>query len=282
MISLGIDVGGTTVKTAALHDGSVLWTARSRRYHRPGHGELIEAIRETCARLNGPLQRVGLCVPGILDERRAQVTYSANVPGLTAVPLGRLIADAVAFHDSPFVTNDANATAFDIYSTRKISGRLLVLAIGSGVGASVLDQGKPLFVDGESPGHIGQIDVLLEDSPVIGPDGGRGGLEAYLGAPALRARYGSDPTSRIRPDDPAFRALVRAIRICHALFRPHHICLAGGTGIRLGHLLSVIAEAVNDQLTSVARRGWTLSVGDSDFHGACGAARISAAGAWPP
>ena len=35
MISLGIDIGGTTVKAAALRDGAVLWTGQSGAYARP-------------------------------------------------------------------------------------------------------------------------------------------------------------------------------------------------------------------------------------------------------
>jgi hypothetical protein len=57
------------------------------------------------------------------------------------------------------------------------------------VGASVLDEGgKFLHVSGESPGHFGQLDVSLETDPPIGPDGGAGSLEAYIGTAALIAR----------------------------------------------------------------------------------------------
>ncbi|MBV9490447.1 MAG: MFS transporter, partial [Verrucomicrobia bacterium] len=60
------------------------------------------------------------------------------------------------------------------------------LALGTGVGAAVLDDGVPLRVDGDSPGHLGQIDVSLDDRAPIGPDGGAGSLEGYLGVPAIR------------------------------------------------------------------------------------------------
>jgi predicted NBD/HSP70 family sugar kinase len=277
-IAMGIDVGGTTVKAAGLLDGKVLWTARSRGYSRPTAAELIAAIREATSKLDAPVQHVGLCVPGILDARRQRVTYSANVPGLQEISLYDLVRGALGeTAPAPRIVNDANATAFDIFITRKLAGRLLVLAIGGGVGAAVLDEGKPLHVEGDSVGHLGQIDVSVGDDPPVGPDGGRGGLEAYLGAAALAIRYGDDPATRICATDPAFLALVRAIRICHAIYRPHHVCLAGGTGIRMGRLLPELREAITSQLTSVARTDWTLSCGDSDFHAAIGAARLAAA-----
>ena len=281
-ISLGIDIGGTTVKSAALRGREVLWTGRSERYNRPTADQLIAAVRQACAQLDGPPASVGLCVPGLLDEAKETVAISANVPGLIGLHLRELVsratgADALA----PLVVNDANATAFDIFSTRQLSGRLLVIAIGTGVGAAVLDDGKPLFVDGESPGHIGQVDVSLDGPMVIGPDGGRGGLEGYIGTAALRHRYGADPAARIRPGDPSFRALVRILRICHAIYRPLHVCLAGGTGIRLGHLLDPLKRATDVELTMIARKDWKLTVADSDYHAAAGAARIAASGAWP-
>ncbi|HSZ58131.1 MAG TPA: ROK family protein [Tepidisphaeraceae bacterium] len=280
-IALGIDIGGTTVKAAAVRDAQVVWAARSRPYARPDAAGLIRAMGDATSRLDGKAQYVGLCVPGLLDERRERITYSANVPGLHEISLHELVRRALgAKAPAPVVVNDATATAFDIFSTRRLAGRLLVLALGGGVGAAVLDDGKPLHVEGDSAGHLGQIDVSIGDDPPIAPDGGRGGLEGYLGAAALAARYGDDPASKISPADPAFLALARAIRICHAIYRPRHVCLAGGTGIRLGRLLAGLRDAVATQLTSVARADWTLSCGDSDFHAAAGAARIAGSSDW--
>ena len=275
-ISLGLDIGGTTVKAAALRGRQILWTTRTRAYSRPDVPILVEAIREVAGRLPEPAERIGLCVPGILDANRERITYAANLPGLSELPLRDLLGRAIgttAF--SMTVVNDANATGFDIYSTRRPDGRLLVLAIGTGVGPSVLDDGKPLYVEGDSAGHLGQLDVSLDDPAPIAPDGGRGGLEAYIGGGALRARYGDEPASKIRPGDLAFKAVVRLVRICHAFYRPNHVCLAGGTGIRLAPLLPELRRQIEDQLTSLARPGWTLFCGDSDFHAARGAARIA-------
>ena len=44
MISLGIDIGGTSVKAAALRDGALVWTGKSGTFGRPGTEQIIEAI----------------------------------------------------------------------------------------------------------------------------------------------------------------------------------------------------------------------------------------------
>jgi glucokinase len=271
---LGLDIGGGGVKVAALRNGVILWTTK-RGYRKPAVDDLVNAIRDALKGRADHFAGVGLCVPGLLDAERKRVTYSVNVPALQEIALDDLVERALGRKpDTILVANDSVATGYDIHATRNLTGRLLVLALGTGVGAAVLDDGVPLKVDGESPGHIGQFDVGVEGNHLIGPDGGAGSLEGYIGAPALRHRYGSNPSSKMRPTDPPIRALAKAIRICHAIYRPHHILLAGGLGIRLGRILPALRQMIAKDLTAIARPNWTLDIGDSDFHAACGAARL--------
>ena len=276
-ISLGIDIGGTAVKVAALRGGEVLWTAR-HVYRTAGPTDLIASVRAALAGHDAQFTTAGLCVPGLLDERRERVVYAVNVPELNGVRLDELVASAVGRRLPVTVVNDSVAGGYDVYATQKLGGRLLVMALGTGVGAAVLDDGVPLDVENGSPGHIGHCDVSLEGDVAIGPDGGAGSLEAYIGASALRARYGPDAmsiSSRIGPNDPPVRALARAVRICHAIYRPHHVVLAGGLGIRMGHILPALRAHIERNLTGLARPGWTLGIGSSDFHAASGAARLA-------
>ena len=279
MQSLGIDIGGSSVKAAALADGKVLWTGQSACYSRPSRPQLLAAIREA---VKGPVvdaRRVGLCVPGLLDRPRRIITLAVNVPGLMNIALDDLVSSALICRVGHIeIASDSTASAVDIIAARGLTGRLLCLAIGTGVGAAVLDDGRPLMVEGGLPGHLGQLDVSLDGNPPIGPDGGAGSLEAYLGVAALKSAYGDDLATvlpKLTADAPAMKALCRAIRVCHAIYRPNHIILCGGMGIRLKHLLEPLRARISQSLTSVARPDWTLSFGDHDFHAAAGAARIA-------
>ena len=281
MFSLGIDIGGRSVKASAREGARWLWTGQSGAYERPDANALLSAVREA---IRGPLDRVdalGMCVPGQLDPQRRVVLEAVNVPGLPGLPLERLARDAVhgRLATPPSIHNDSAAAAHDLFVTRKLTGRLLVLALGTGVGAAVLDDGVPLLVEGQTAGHIGQIDVAVPGHDVTAPDGGGGGLEGYIGAAALAQQYGPDVSgalARFTGDEPAVAALVQTIRIALALYRPHHVVLAGGIGIRLNHLIPVIRRRVSHRLTSAARPGWTLTTGDDDFHAARGAACLAA------
>jgi predicted NBD/HSP70 family sugar kinase len=280
-ITLGIDIGGTSVKAAVLVDGQCLRTGQSDFYARPDAGLLKQAIRQAVGDLNDA-DAIGLCVPGLMDEGRTIITYSVNVPGLINLPLTSLVPSAMAWSGTraTAIANDAAATAYHIYHSRELSGRLLVLTLGTGVGGAVLDHGGRLLdVEGGTPGHLGQIDVSIPGHDVIGPDGGGGGLEGYIGVAALKRDHGSDVSAaiaRFTGTEPAMFAMVRALRIAHAIYRPNHICIAGGIGTRLRHLLPNLRQMVDRNLTSVARKDYTLTCGEDDFHAARGAALLAA------
>jgi predicted NBD/HSP70 family sugar kinase len=280
MYYLGIDIGGTSVKVAARNGDSTVLTGQSPFYFKPGRIELIKSIRAAMPRQIDAVEAIGICVPGLLDSSGCKVVLSVNVPGLNGLVLQDLIDDALSLGISrePSVLNDAVAAGQELYHQRALGGRLLVLALGAGVGAAVLDEGIPLRVEGESPGHLGQIDVSIDDEPVVGSDGGIGGLEGYIGAHALARKYGDNVSAALeamRGNEPPLRALVRAIRIAHAIYRPHHVILCGGIGIRLRRLMPTLRSMIEIGLTSLARPDWTFETGNHDFHAALGAAMVA-------
>ncbi len=279
---LGIDIGGTSVKAVLMSGEKMIASGKSEAYDRPGRGRLIEAVRSACSGMDVHGCAVGLCAPGAWDDVTMSVAQSAHVPGIVGIPLDDLVEESLGLRAGVRVSTDAHAAAYDVWKSERLRGRLLAISIGTGVGAAVLDDGHLLRVSGRSSGHMGQWDVSLEgecgDTP-IGPDGGRGALEAYLGAAALRRRYGDDLSGfamRLNPNDPPLRALARALRIAHAVYRPDHVRLLGGLGVRLGERVAHIHSLVCDQLTSLARPGWSLIAGRDDFHAARGAAALVA------
>jgi predicted NBD/HSP70 family sugar kinase len=275
---LGLDIGGTSLKAAILSDGAVEWKAQSPFYSRPDRAALLEALQATLQGRGGDVHAAGLCVPGLLDAARRTITLSVNVPGLVGISLDDLVAQAAGLRlHRLHIVNDAHAGAVDAVHQLQLRGRVACIALGTGVGMAVLDDGQSLLVDGDSPGHIGQVDVSLDDAAPIGPDGGRGSLEAYVGVPALQRAYGSSEAflTRADADAPPLRALARAIRICHAIYRPAHVVLIGGIGIRLKRLLQPLKARIDADLTAVARADWQLHTGDHDFHAALGAARLA-------
>lgn len=283
MTALGLDIGGSSIKAALVRGSRVVGIVRSAPYARPDRDQLQARLRTCWQSLQAPaeVQKVGLCLPGVLSPDRSSVVQAVNLPGLEGVPLQDLIGGVLERSVSIAVFNDAHATTFGYWMEHPSDDRMLGLAIGTGVGACVLDGGRWLSITGASSGHVGQIDVgpcSGEHDQPLGPDGGRNSLEGYLGAQALHARYGDafpDLLGSLSMDEPPMRALVRTLRICHAIYQPQRVVLLGGVGIRLAPQLDAIRHAVCTELTSLARPGWTLEAGTSDHHAAAGAACLA-------
>ncbi|MEO1716112.1 MAG: ROK family protein [Planctomycetota bacterium] len=272
---LGIDIGGTAVKVAIRNDRG--WrVGTSDRYSRPDRSELQSAIRDAVGRVgpHGTASAVGLCVPGIPSEDGSKVVTAVNVPGLEAWPFDELVRDAIGAPAEMHRTNDAAAATVDWVESHGASGRVAGIAIGTGVGLSIVDDGVPVCWTDGAAGHLGQIDVTVGDaaSAPVGPDGGRGGLEAYVGVAAVREAGGIE--AAFESGATATIALARAIRVVNAMYRPDAVVLLGGVGIRLATMAGLDA-AVRADLTSLARPGWVLAFGDDDHHAARGAARLA-------
>ena len=289
---IGIDIGGTSVKVVLVErEGeSVRVVARgaSKPYARPSVEELKRAISETlgAAGFVPSGAPAGVCLPGILSDDGGTVVRAANLPGIEGSRIGDLLPSPVGLRG---VVSDAIAAARGYWLKDRRPGRLFALSLGTGVGAAVLDEGVPVRITHGGAGHFGQMDVGFHPLPdragaawsdrPVGPDGGAGSLEAYIGAAALRERFGPDPIPGLLAaeasgsmPDPAFAALATALRIAHAVYGPDEIVLVGGLGAALAPKLSAMKRLVDVDLTSVAREDYRLSATDSPWLAAEGAA----------
>lgn len=286
MNALGIDIGGTSVKLA-LHDGTVTRTARSEHYERPNRELLTRFIRNAIDSLGEPLDRsirVCLCLPGRHDESGETINRSFNLPCLEGWAFDELLRSALGFDPSNWrVVSDIHATTVDVVRTKGLDGRVAVIAIGTGVGLGVCELGEMCTIGSGSIGHLGQIDVgRTGDEDHVAPDGSMNTLESYIGLSALRSRLGAgDENDLIRfieslpPEHPVMRALIRALRVVHAIYVPDTIVLAGGVGLALHSSGGAIHARVSDGLTTLANPDWSLQFADSLFHAASGAAMLA-------
>ena len=297
MVTLGLDVGGGSVKYAWREADGSFTCGESVGYERPTAGALGEAVRGALRGAGlmgevGKVGKVGVCVPGVMSGDGRRVASSVNMPGLAGVDVGAWASGlGLGVRDEDVVVRtDAWSAGVDYAAVRGVKGRLMALSLGTGVGAIVLDDGVALKVSppgaGMSSGHLGQMDVSMAvgddgEGVPVGADGGRGSLEAYVGAAALRARLSGDlraGLARVGVDDPAVAALVRALRIAHAIYRPDVVALLGGVGLGIGGLAGEIRSKVSEGLTGVARPGWRLEVGVDAYHAARGVARLAGEG----
>lgn len=281
MSTIGIDIGASAIKAVRLEPASSEGRRESRvALKDQAERTLSDSIRTACRSVGlADGDTLGVCLPGLADPGTGVVIHASNLPQLVGLDPRALVAESVGIAPERVMT-DAAAWGAGVWNREPVQGRLLVLAMGTGIGGAFMVDGKPATLDGLSPGHIGALDVSLgEDDTPVACDGAVGVLEAYAGGRALIARFGIENLKEhmmgLPPDDPALRALTKGIRICHAIYKPDAIRLVGGIGAMLEPHCSTIDRTVRTGLTGVARPGWTLKIVDDLYLAAEGVALAS-------
>lgn len=292
--SLGIDVGGSSIKLALLFPAGAPILEQSSRYSSPDPAAFERALHELANRpamrealASHPPATVGVCLPGVWNESAGCLERSNNLPKLVGIPLSPLMDRALGTPLPAWtLSTDAHATAIDVWhelahgipvNTDLRPRRLFCLALGTGVGACVLDEGVLLRINGSSSGHFGQIDVTVADSepPPVAADGGLGTLEAYWAASNVQCCMARHSEPGLPPV--LLQSLARGLRIAHAIYRPDCIVLAGGTSLLLAPQLDDIASTMRQGLSSIARSHCPIRVAGHAHHAALGIARLAAA-----
>lgn len=204
-VLIGVDVGGTTVSGGLVTpDGNVLSAIQAPTSLGSGTAEhtilgIVTDLHAEAQTRGLALEAVGVGVPGLVDTERGMLLHSAgsHVADLHRVPLADRISAKTGV--PAFVDNDVNALALGewMFGLGRGAASCVVLAIGSGLGAGIILDGR--LVRGKSgfAGELGHIPVDFNGPPC--PCGGRGCLALYVGGEYLaaeaRRRVSCEPSS---------------------------------------------------------------------------------------
>ncbi len=181
--TIGIDIGGTSVRAGVISaDGTMLDAARAET---PRSARALERCLD---RLVGELAErndvaaVGLAVAGFLDPDRTTVSFAPHLPWRNA----RVPEDMARRVGLPVVMeHDANSAAWAeyVYGGAKRADVTCVIAIGTGIGAALIADGK-LFrgAFGVAP-ELGHLQVVPDGRPC--ECGKSGCWERYCSGTAL-------------------------------------------------------------------------------------------------
>jgi len=157
-VTVGVDIGGTKLAAAVVdEEGSLLASARRRTPTRdPEH--IADVVAEIVAqfRHEHDVAAVGVGAAGFVDAARSSIVFAPNL-AWRHTPLREQIASRI---DLPVVVeNDANSAAWGEYrfGAGECEPDLVVLTIGTGIGAGLLMNGKlhrGRFGAAGEPGHL--------------------------------------------------------------------------------------------------------------------------------
>ena len=287
MQTLGIDIGGTSVKVclADFSSDDPAQFGRSDIYFNPSRDELVDAMQAALNRLNSDtnlVQAVGMCLPGRRATEGESIEFSQNLPCLNGWRFSQMLEVVLGSEPAKFnILSDVRASGQAYLHAKPWAGRSAIIAIGTGVGLGVFDNGLHVGIGNAGIGYLGMLDIgRLDTDDRYDKQGARNTLESFLGARAIEQRFAdlpfescSDGIQSLAMDDPICQALIRMIRIVHAIYTPNQIVLMGGIGSAFSVHQEQIYALANEGLTPLACSSWTLDFADHPYFAAIGAAR---------
>lgn len=269
--SIGVDVGETGIQAELFN----LRLERVQASHRslPTSGLTPDDVVATVADAVGELRQsaqghellgVGVGVPGIVDGHSEVVVHAPSL-GWRGVPLQAMLTEVV---DGPVYLDNGAKTmgrAESWFGAGRGVADLVVILIGTGVGAALINSGAVYRGSSSSAGEWGHTKIALDGASCR--CGSRGCMEAYIGAGAIADRH-----RRLDPGLPSVASQVAAIdRLAHDakcnvpaalaalqetatylaagiaglanLLNPAKVVVGGFVGLRLGPLLLPLVEA---------------------------------------
>jgi glucokinase len=230
---IAIDLGGTKVAAAEVGERGAV----RRRMEEPVDTSSFHAPIEQIVRMARDIggKSIGVAVPGLV--RRDGTVWAPNIPGWDRVPLARELKRKLRL--PVFVESDRNAVVLGESWRGAARGKsdVIVLIVGTGIGAGILSGGNVVRGAHELSGCAGWMivsDETNEMTPRVGA------LESLASGPAIarsaRAESALEVAIRARKGTreavdalkAAAHLLGRAIANLVSLFDPQVIVMTGG------------------------------------------------------
>jgi glucokinase len=125
---------------------------------------ILDQLKEMISTVLVPgVESIGIGVPSVVDIKKGIVYNVANIPSWEEVHLKTILEDA--FHLPVAVNNDCNCFALGEYyfGTGKMYRNMVCLALGTGVGAGIIIDGKLYTGNNTGAGEIGCLPYLDRD-----------------------------------------------------------------------------------------------------------------------
>ncbi|RKH16788.1 ROK family protein [Corallococcus sp. CA047B] len=189
MPTLGIDLGGTSVRAAVVDaKGKLLSSAKVAVTDRKPQGvvEIIaQAADEALKRSGVKVDGCGVGAAGQIHKDSGVISVAPNL-GWRNVPLADLLQKRLGY--AVKVVNDLSAAAWGELHAGAGRGAqdMLVVFVGSGVGSAIIADGRLMQGGGGVAGELGHIKVV--PSGRLCGCGEHGCLEAYVGGHNLIAQ----------------------------------------------------------------------------------------------
>ena len=288
---LGIDLGVTNLKWAAVERDGVAWRTLDQSQRPTLAPEGPDAVIGRIGDLGrAALDRwpaiasVGIGIPGLYDPVAGSVRFLVNMPGEWS---GRAVAGPVEAVLGVPVSLINDARAFGLAELRLGAGRgaasLVGLTLGTGVGGVIAIDGRVHLGHDGTAGEVGH-QTIDPDGPMCGC-GNRGCLEAFVRADQIAAVCGTataeEAFTRARAGEPRATAGIAevgrylGIGIANMVtaITPDKIVIGGGVSAAADLLLGAVEAELRRRVRTTSLDGVDIVTAElGTWAGAIGAA----------
>lgn len=191
---VGVDLGGTKIEMGLIDpDNQIIERFKMPTNPDDGPQSVVERIADCVNRLQSKLPAqesiaaLGICCPGPLDHEAGVLINPTHLPKFFNVPLRQMLADRLNMPIS--MEHDAKASGLGefYYGAGRGSRNMVFTVIGTGVGSSIIINGKLYRGNRNFAGEVGHITIDRHGEPCS--CGSRGCMETYTSGPWLARRY---------------------------------------------------------------------------------------------
>jgi glucokinase-like ROK family protein len=217
--------------------------------------ELFDQLLATTHAVPGRLWGIGIAVPGPVEFATGRPISPPIMPGWDGYPIRERFA---ARHGAPvWVDNDVNVLALGEWRSGVAAGHddVVVVKIGTGIGAGIITGGRLHRGAQGSAGDVGHIQVT-DDPGVVCRCGNVGCLEALAGGGAL-GQAGEDAandgrSARLRTAlDQRGRVTAEDVARAASAGDPVAVAMLQGAGRRVGSMLASVVNFFNPSLVVI-------------------------------
>ncbi len=217
--------------------------------------ELFDQLVATTPGLPGGLWGIGIAVPGPVEFASGRPITPPIMPGWNGYPIRERFAER---YGAPvWVDNDVNVLALGEWRSGVAAGHqdVVVIKIGTGIGAGIISGGRLHRGAQGSAGDVGHIQVS-DDPEVICRCGNIGCLEALAGGGAL-GRAGEDAardgrSTRLQTAlDQRGRVTAEDVARAASSGDPVAVAMLQAAGRRVGSMLASVVNFFNPSLVVI-------------------------------
>ena len=162
-VRIGVEISSSALNAVAIDESATIKKAHSVLIDDAANIEAqVAALVADLKNEFGPVDRLGVAIPGLVDRDSGRVAFSAIIPTQSEVDLGSRIAAATGL--KVVIENDANAAAFGEHCCGAGRGykNMFYATLGEGVGGAFIFGGEIWHGASGFAGEFGYVPINSE------------------------------------------------------------------------------------------------------------------------